>query len=67
MTVLGEPAGSRPLRTRVGYVTQSPSVYGDLTVRENVTHFARLVTEALRDAGATVRLAPRQGCAPCAR
>ncbi|WP_277452739.1 ABC transporter ATP-binding protein [Janibacter sp. DB-40] len=41
--VLGLPAGHRRLRKRVGYVTQSPSVYGDLTVRENVTHFARLL------------------------
>lgn len=41
--VLGLPAGHRRLRRRVGYVTQSPSVYGDLTVRENVAHFARLL------------------------
>jgi ABC-2 type transport system ATP-binding protein len=38
--VLGEPAGSRPLRSRIGYVTQSPSVYGDLSVRENLDFFA---------------------------
>ncbi|WEV76705.1 ABC transporter ATP-binding protein [Janibacter cremeus] len=44
--VLGLPAGHRRLRKRVGYVTQSPSVYGDLTVRENVTHFARLLGTA---------------------
>ena len=41
MTVLGEPAGSPSLRPRVGYVTQAPSVYGDLTVRENLRYFAR--------------------------
>ncbi|NYF98864.1 ABC transporter ATP-binding protein [Janibacter cremeus] len=41
--VLGLPAGHRRLRKRVGYVTQAPSVYGDLTVRENATHFARLL------------------------
>ena len=40
--VLGEPAGSPQLRARVGYVTQSPSVYADLTVRENVRYFASL-------------------------
>ena len=34
--VLGEPAGSPALRLRVGYVTQAPSVYGDLSVRENL-------------------------------
>ncbi len=41
--VLGLPAGHAGLRRRVGYVTQAPSVYGDLTVAENVTHFARLL------------------------
>ena len=40
VTVLGEPAGSPDLRHRVGYVTQAPSVYGDLSVRENVRYFA---------------------------
>jgi ABC-2 type transport system ATP-binding protein len=43
VTVLGEPAGSRGLRSRVGYVTQAPSVYGDLTVRENLRFFARVL------------------------
>jgi ABC-2 type transport system ATP-binding protein len=41
--VLGEPAGSAALRARVGYVTQAPSVYGDLTVRENLSYFARIL------------------------
>jgi ABC-2 type transport system ATP-binding protein len=41
--VLGEPAGSRGLRSRVGYMTQAPSVYGDLTVRENLRFFARVL------------------------
>src|SRR5262245_28801120 len=41
--VLGEPAGSRSLRARVGYVTQAPSVYSDLTVRENLRFFARVL------------------------
>jgi ABC-2 type transport system ATP-binding protein len=41
--VLGETAGSRPLRSRVGYMTQAPSVYGDLTVRENLRFFARVL------------------------
>ena len=41
--VLGEPAGSRPLRSRVGYLTQAPSVYLDLSVRENLVYFARVL------------------------
>lgn len=43
ITVLGEPAGSPLLRRRVAYVTQAPSVYGDLTVRENLRFFARIL------------------------
>ena len=42
VTVLGHPAGSRRLRREVGYVTQAPSVYADLTVRENTRYFASL-------------------------
>jgi ABC-2 type transport system ATP-binding protein len=40
--VLGRPAGSRTLRHRVGYVTQNPTVYGDLKVIDNVRYFAAL-------------------------
>jgi ABC-2 type transport system ATP-binding protein len=43
VVVLGLPAGSAALRSRVGYVTQAPSVYGDLTVRENLYYFARIL------------------------
>ena len=41
--VLGLPAGSKPLRSRIGYRTQAPSVYPDLTVRENLEYFARIL------------------------
>jgi ABC-2 type transport system ATP-binding protein len=41
--VLGRPAGSPALRHRVGYVTQAPSVYADLTVRENLRYFATVL------------------------
>ena len=43
VTVLGRSAGSPPLRARVGYVTQTSSVYLDLTVRENLAYFARVL------------------------
>ncbi len=43
VTVLGQPAGSAQIRRRLGYVTQAPSVYPDLTVRENARYFAALV------------------------
>ncbi|HWB23781.1 MAG TPA: ABC transporter ATP-binding protein [Gaiellaceae bacterium] len=41
--VLGLPAGSPELRAHVGYLTQAPSVYGDLTVRENLAYFGRVL------------------------
>jgi ABC-2 type transport system ATP-binding protein len=43
VTVLGRPAGSPELRSRVGYRTQAASVYTDLTVRENVHYFGRVL------------------------
>ena len=43
ITVLGVPAGSAPLRPRIGYVTQAPSVYDDLTVEENLRFFAAVL------------------------
>jgi ABC-2 type transport system ATP-binding protein len=42
VTVLGLPAGCAPLRSRIGYVTQAPSVYGDLSVRDNARYFGAL-------------------------
>lgn len=41
--VLGLPAGTAPLRTRVAYVTQQASVYDDLTVRQNLVYFRRVL------------------------
>ena len=41
--VLGEPAGTPAQRRRVAYVTQAPSVYADLTVRENLRYFAQIL------------------------
>jgi ABC-2 type transport system ATP-binding protein len=60
VTVLGEPAGSAALRARLGYVTQAPSVYPDLSVRENLRYFARIVgvtRERVEEVIATVDLA----------
>lgn len=41
--VLGQEAGSPDLRRQIGYVTQAPSIYADLTVRENLRFFARVL------------------------
>lgn len=43
VTVLDVPAGSPSLRSRVGYVTQAPSVYSDITVYENLRYFAAIL------------------------
>lgn len=58
VTVLGEEAGSPRNRARVAYMTQSSSVYPDLTVRQNLDYFAALhgasasaVAQALSDVG----------------
>jgi len=43
LKVLGLTAGSSELRKKIGYVTQSPAVYTDLTVVQNLRYFATLV------------------------
>jgi ABC-2 type transport system ATP-binding protein len=60
VTIAGSEAGSAPLRNRIGYVTQAASVYDDLTVRENLSFFARVLGAdgaAVDEAIATVDLA----------
>ncbi len=43
LSVLGKDAGHKVLRSKIGYVTQSPAVYTDLTVQQNLRYFAKLV------------------------
>lgn len=50
LTVLGQPAGSSLLRSKIGYVTQDASVYTDLTVEQNVRYFATLASADHRQA-----------------
>lgn len=63
LDVLGLPAGHRHLRSRIGYVTQAPSVYRDLTVRQNLEYFAAVLggdaPAHVERAIADVDLAPR--------
>ena len=64
VVVLGEPAGTAALRARLGYVTQAPSVYGDLSVAENLAYFASLVgapAARVREVMADVSLAEQAG------
>ncbi|WP_406451376.1 ABC transporter ATP-binding protein [Streptomyces sp. NBC_00876] len=48
LEVLGSPAGHPALRPRIGYVTQAPSVYTDLTVRQNLGYFAAILQPGRR-------------------
>jgi len=59
LSVFGLEAGSPALRPRIGYMTQAPSVYGDLTVFENLRYFARVLrapAERVDELIETVRL-----------
>ncbi|GGL89736.1 ABC transporter ATP-binding protein [Nakamurella endophytica] len=58
--VLGLPAGSPALRSRIGYLTQAAAVYADLTVAENVRYFAALAGAA---PGAVVEVLDEVGMA----
>jgi ABC-2 type transport system ATP-binding protein len=49
VSVLGLPADAPKLRGRIGYLTQEPSVYGDLTVTENLRFFAAVLGVASSD------------------
>jgi ABC-2 type transport system ATP-binding protein len=42
VTVLGLPAGNTLLRKKIGYTTQAPSVYPDLTALQNIRYHATL-------------------------
>jgi ABC-2 type transport system ATP-binding protein len=50
LEVLGLPAGHPDLRHRLGYVTQSPSIYTDLSIIDNLRYFGRLIGAAEEDA-----------------
>lgn len=64
LSVLGQSAGAKSLRSRVGYVTQSPAIYDDLTVWQNLLYFAAIAgvdKAAIRTVLQTVRLDDRSG------
>lgn len=63
VTVLSEPAGTKHNRERVGYTTQSVSVYSDITIKENLKYFAALAgtgTKEIEDALTAVDLTGRE-------
>ena len=54
VTVLGQPAGSAPLRRRVGYMPQDATIYDDLRIVDNVRYFASLYGMGASDADQAV-------------
>lgn len=53
--VLGQSSGIKALRLKTGYVTQSPSVYSDLSVGDNLEYFAKLLGASKEDIGRTLK------------
>jgi ABC-2 type transport system ATP-binding protein len=49
LSVLGHPAGSPELRRRIGYATQNPAIYADLTVTEALRYFAAVLRAPASD------------------
>lgn len=49
VNVLGQPAGSPVLRRKIGYATQNPAVYADLTVTEALRYFAAILRAPMSD------------------
>lgn len=61
--VLGQRPGGKILRLKTGYVTQSPSIYSDLSVQDNLEYFARLLGTDKQNASRTIKeveLAPNK-------
>jgi ABC-2 type transport system ATP-binding protein len=55
VTVLGHPAGSPPLRKQIGYATQNPAIYADLTVTEALRYFAAVLRAPMSDVDRVIR------------
>lgn len=55
LIVLGNDASSKSLRPRIGYVTQTPAIYHDLTVWQNLRYFATLARASSDDVRAVIR------------
>ncbi|MEO6880106.1 MAG: ABC transporter ATP-binding protein [Mycobacteriaceae bacterium] len=62
VTVLGHPAGSPALRSQVGYASQGASVYGDLSVVENLRYFAAVLDAPAHDVQRVIEAVDLAGC-----
>jgi ABC-2 type transport system ATP-binding protein len=49
VTVLGHAAGTPPLREKIGYATQNPAIYADLTLTEALRYFAAVLRAPTSD------------------
>lgn len=63
VTVLGRPAGAASLRHDVGYLTQDPSVYPDLSVEANVRYFGAMHNMKPADTAAAIAAVGLEGFA----
>ncbi len=54
LKVLGLPAGSRALRSKLSYMTQNLSVYPDLTAAQNLEYFAIMIGLSRHELGEVV-------------
>jgi len=59
LTVLGERPASPAVRSAIGYMTQAPAVYDDLTVTENLRYFAAIRGGRIEDVIERVGLTPQ--------
>jgi len=55
LKVAGVEAGRRGLRSKIGYVTQAPAIYTDLTVLQNLRYFGQLVGATKDDIESVLR------------
>jgi ABC-2 type transport system ATP-binding protein len=56
LQVLGLPAGTPRLRSEVAYLTQTPSVYGDISVDANLRYFAAMAGVPYADVGRVLEI-----------
>jgi ABC-2 type transport system ATP-binding protein len=61
LKVLGVGAGDKSLRDQIGYVTQAPAVYGDLTTRQNLRYFATILGKGMADVARVIKQVDLQG------
>ncbi len=59
--VLDQPAGSKTLRRKLGYMTQGASCYEDLTVLENVKYFSSILGSGVYDVGRVLKVVELEG------